>query len=419
MSGREFSAREALGTDEWSGRFYAWLAAVGVGILVGLLGAGRVLVEGTTVLGISSQLPWGILISTYVFFALASTGVCIGITSLASVFHIETYEPLVKRGVVLSLAALAAGGLVIMLGLGRPLRAIPQMLLSPNPSAPMWWMIVFYSIYGAALVAEFSIYEWNLGVGSRVKLGVGVAALVAPVLAGGMLGAIFGTAEARPYYGGLFASVYMLATAVLSGVALIAAVTIVERTLSESTRKAVDTELVTDTLAKYLGVMAAVGLLLAAARILFGVTATNEAVALAHQELLSGSSAVWTVGVGVVAGLVAPLALMAYPQTRTTAGVFVASVLALGGLFASRLEFVVGGQIAALTNDPSLEYPVASYTPTLTELAVVVFGFAVFALLYTVGRQLFDLDALPAPESLDVSRPQPSTEGSTGGDDDD
>ena len=394
-------------------RYYAWLALIGFGLLIGLYGVLLTLMEGTTVLGLTDQVPWGILISTYVFFALLSTGICIGITSLSSVFGMSKYDPLVKRGILLSLITLAAGGLVIMAGLGQPFRAIPQMLLSPNPSAPMWWMIVLYSIYGAALTAEFVLIDRVDDPPRRLSKTVALVALVAPILAGTMLGAIFGTAEARLYYGGMFASVLLLVTAVASGVALITAVTVVERKLSASTEAMVSEELITHTLGKYVGVMATAVLLLTALRHVFGLVTTNDALAMAHQEMLFGGMGLWSVGVGMVLGLLVPMALMASPKTRTVNGVLAASAFVLVGMFASRFEFVVGGQVVALTNDNFHEYPIASYAPSSTELAIVVAGVALFALLYTVARALFDLDELPHHEDHDMTHTETVTDGGT------
>ena len=383
------------GIGGFSPQMYAWLAVLALGTLVGLYGVFDVLTRGTVTLGIDSQLPWGVLISTYVLFVLFSTGICIGVTSLSSVFGVERFDPLAKRGVLLSLAAFAAGGLVIMAGLGQPFRAIPRMVFSANPSAPMWWMIVLYSVYAGALVVEFYLLDRGAPPDGRLARGVGVVALVAPVLAGAMLGAIFGTAEARPYYGGMFASVYLLVTAVFSGVALLTAVTVIERWISDAAEAAISESLVTETLAKYLGVLAAVTLFLTALRHAYGLTATSGALAMAHEQMLLGTHGLWTVGVGIGLGMVVPLALLASPGTRSVGSVFAASVLVVVGMFASRLEFVLGGQVVALTNDPSYQFPIVSYAPSPTELSIVVLGFALFALLYTLGGLLFDLDELP------------------------
>jgi len=403
MSGA--SIRRSGIADALGPRMYAWLAAIALGLLVGLYGVFNVLTRGTVALGIDSQLPWGVLISTYVLLVLFSTGICIGVTSLSSVFGVERFDPLAKRGVLLSLATFAAGGLVIMAGLGQPFRAVPRMVFSANPSAPMWWMIVLYSVYSGALVAEFYLLDRADDPHGWLARGVGLVALVAPVLAGAMLGAIFGTAEARPYYGGIFASVYLLVTAVFSGVALLTAVAVVERHVADGA--AVDEALITGTLAKYLGGLAAVTLLLTVLRHAYGLTATNEALAAAHEQMLLSTHGLWTVGVGIGLGMVVPLALLASPRTRGVAGVFAASAFVVVGMFASRLEFVLGGQVVALTNDPSYQFPIVSYAPSIAELSIVVLGFALFALLYTVGSVLFDLDERPDRHGRPRDRVEP------------
>ena len=397
-------------------RMYAWVAAIGIGLAAGAYGIVSVLTQGAVVLGIDSQIPWGILISTYVLFALFSTGICIGVTSLSSVFGVDRFDPVAKRGILLSLFTLAAGGLVIMAGLGQPLRAIPQMLLAANPSAPMWWMIVLYSVYSAALVAEFYLLDRADQPSGWVTRGVGIVALVAPILAGAMLGAIFGTAEARPYYGEMFASVYLLVTAVFSGVALLTAVAVIERRFTAATPTGISEELITGTLGRYLGVLAAITLFLTGLRHAYGLTATNEALALASEQMLLGTHSVWTVGVGIVLGMVVPTVLLASSKTRSVGSVLIASVLVIVGMFASRLEFVLGGQVVALTNDPSHQVPIVSYVPSVAEIAIVTAGVALFALLYTAGWVLFDLDELPSHRERSMDHAGGDTSEVTGDD---
>lgn len=393
---------------------YAWFATIAIGLLIGLYGAFRLTSEGTVALGIESQLPWGILISTYVFLVLLSTGICIGVTPLATVFGREEFDPIVKRGLLLSIVTLMAGGVVILLSLGQTLRSIPALLLSPNPSSAMWWMIVFYGIYGVALIAEFALLEWR----NASRRSVAIVALIAPIFAGGTLGAIFSSVDVRPYYGDFFGPAYMLVTAVLSGVALITLVALVEKKVRSRDVVGDTKALLTDTLAKYLGLMLTATLFLVAWKFVLGTTATADAVADAHAQMFFGPSAWWVWGVGIVLGLVVPLALVLFPQTRTTNGVLAASGLTLIGLFAARLEYVVGGQVVALVNDPAYQYPFASYTPSGVEIAVVILGFAVAALLYTLGDRVFDLHELPAHGGQESMTPTP-TDPAPGGDDDD
>ena len=369
---------------------YPWIAIVAVGLLIGLYGTVMLLLEGSAALGIHEQLPWGLLIATYVFLALLSTGLCIGITSLSTVFGREKFDPLVKKAVMLSIVTLAAGGLVIVLSLGQTFR-LHQLLLSPNPGSPMWWMIVFYGIYMAALVAEFYMLEWK-GASART---IGILALLAPIAAGSMLGAIFGFADVRPYYGGFFGPVYLLLTAILSGIALIATVMIVEYKVTAKEMGAEIHSLLTDTLGKYLGLVLGITMFFLAWKLLMGLTSTNDAMVTAHEFMLFGSPAWWVWTFAIVLGLIVPFVMMLNPATRTINGVLAASVLVLVGMFASRLEYVIGGQVAALTPDPSLQWPLVSYAPTGIEIAVAVFGLALFAGLYTAAAWLFDLGDVP------------------------
>jgi len=370
-------------------KLYAWLATVAAGLLVGAYGVVRLMTEGTVVLGIDSQLPWGILISTYVFLVLVSTGICIGVTPLATVFGINEYETLVKRGLLLSLATLAAGGAVILVSLGRTFRAVPVMLLSPNPSSVMWWMIVLYGVYGAALAGEFYLIERR---GTSLR-SVAVLALIAPIFAGSALGAIFGLAETRPYYGGIYGPVYFVISAVLSGIAAVSLVTGIEHAASGKSLSTRLEGLLTGYLRKSLALTLGVMVFLMAWKAVRGVTATGYEAGRAYEYMLFGPHAWWVWGVVVLAGTVVPLFLTVYPGTRTVRGVLTASVLVLVGLFASRVEYVVGGQVVSLSpNDPGLGGPVLSYTPTGVEAAVAVLGFAVAALLYTAGSLAFDLD---------------------------
>ncbi len=399
-------------------QFYAWLAAIGLGLLVGLYGIYRVLTDGTVAFGISNQLPWGILISTYEFFLLMSAGLMIGVVGLALVFRIRRFDPLIKRGVVLSLATLAAGLFTIVIGLGRPERPMIHAVINANPSAPIWWVIMFAGGFGAVLVAllvvmESSWIESRLE-GSAIEPGqltrgigaIGVIVGLAVMVAAGM---IFGTAQARPYYGGALAPLYFVLTGVLSGVAAIGFVVGVESRLAST---GIDDERmapVSDAVGKFLGVLVAAALLTALVKAIYGLTSTSESTAMAYEYMLLGPFAPLYWGVGILLGLVVPLALMLYARTRTTNGVLAASALTLVGLFVTRYEFVVGGQVVALTDDPSHQYPLVSYVPSGVEIALIVFALALCALVYTVGSLLVDLEASPH-DTQQPSQTKPTAE---------
>lgn len=380
-------------------RYFAWLAVIAIGFLAGAYGSIRLLTEGTVVLGISNQLPWGILISTYEFFLLTSAGIVVGVVSLAAVFGVDRFDRLLKRGVLLALATLGAGLFTIVIGLGRPERPMVHAVINANPSAPIWWVIMFAGAFGAVLVALFVLVatDWAASVPGVDRIGtntltrlVGAAGLVvglAVMIAAGM---IFGTLPARPYYGGPLAPVYFLVTGIFSGVAAIGAVVVAEYMVTGREMSAELERLVTGTLGKLLGGLAGAALIVGLVKATYGLTATSDSTALAYEHMLLGSFAPLYWGVGIILGLVVPIVLMAIPRTRTPQSVLAASGLALLGLFVTRYEFVVGGQVVALTNDPSHQYPLVSYVPSGVEVAIVVFAIALCAFIYTIGIRLMD-----------------------------
>ena len=90
---------------------FSFLACVGLSF-----GLHALVVGHDHVFGTSREVPWGILITPYVYFACLATGLCI-ISSLGQVFRIKTFVPLVNRTVFLAVTAMLAG--LITIGLVR------------------------------------------------------------------------------------------------------------------------------------------------------------------------------------------------------------------------------------------------------------------------------------------------------------
>ena len=395
MSGSTEQAVGDLGGGSQS-LWYGWIALIASGLAIGGYGIYRVLVDGTVALGISSQFPWGLLISTYEFFLLMGAGIIISVVTLGLVFRIEGAELVLKRGVFLGAASVAAGLFAISISLGRPERPLVHALINANLSSAIWWVVMFAGLLvGLVFLLVVSIERDDLVTPTLSKtLGV-VAFLVSLAVTVGA-GFIFGMAEARPYYGSMFAPLYFLLTGVLSGVALVGFAIAAEFKLTANEMCIEMEEFLTQRLSLGLGALAGLGLLFAIVKAVYGLTATSESTAMAYEHMLLGSFAPIYWGLGIVVGLVVPLALMLYPKTRTVNGVLVSGAAVLVGVFVTRYEFVIGGQVVALSPDPGYEYPIVSYAPSFVETALVIFAFALCALVYTAGRYVFTLDKIPS-----------------------
>jgi Ni/Fe-hydrogenase subunit HybB-like protein len=105
-------------------------------------------------LGTTREVPWGLLITPYVFFACLSTGLCM-ISALGQVFGLDTFKPLVTRTVFLSLIAMAAGLLCIALEVETPWRVGFYALFSPQPFSNIWWKATIYSLFTFFTICNF------------------------------------------------------------------------------------------------------------------------------------------------------------------------------------------------------------------------------------------------------------------------
>jgi molybdopterin-containing oxidoreductase family membrane subunit len=370
--------------------FYGWMSLIGIGILIGLWGAARLLIEGHgPTAGTSDQIPWGIFVPTYVFFVAASAG-CVTV-SLGYALGVKSFELIMKRAVFLAIVTLLTGGMVIFLDLGNPFNIL-QPLLSPNPWTPLWWMGVFYTLYLAFLVIDYYLLEKGDTGKTRV---VSVLAALSAIAVHSTLGFVFGFAAVRTYFGSAFSPIYFMVIAIIIGTALLLFVTILQHKVTRTEMSPELHSLILN-LGKFLGVAVATGIFFSIWKDLAGLRSTVETTALAYQYLLFGAGSWWYWGIVVVMGLFIPAFLLLNARTRNINGILIASTFALIGMFAARVEFTIGGQVVSLVPElKHLQWPFAHYSATFGEIAVVILAFAATAFLYTMGARKLSLGEAP------------------------
>ncbi|HLO36601.1 MAG TPA: NrfD/PsrC family molybdoenzyme membrane anchor subunit [Candidatus Deferrimicrobium sp.] len=364
----------------------AWYSLLLVLMGFGAVGAALTIQPGTEVFGTTPSFEWGILIVAYVFFAIITSGLCLG-SSLGTVFGIDMFRPLEKRHAILAVLTLTTAFGIIALDLHYPVRMAFGAVFNPSFSSPMWWMGAFYAVYLVFLLVEvWSMFTHHDGVHRYACLASSCTAVLAP----STLGAVFGVVLSRGYWYGLFTPVTMLVTALLAGAALLGIVFtgVVHFKLAGVER------------ARRLGIPAirillAVGLvgtgLLLLRTLLSGLMSDSPDLHGATMALITGPLAIgfW---VRVVVGLIVPLALIALPATRTVAGTGIAAGLAFVGVFIDRFLFVTAGQLIptnAVGGVVSTDY--VPYTPSLVEISIVVAAFAFVAFVYTLAERYLDM----------------------------
>ena len=360
---------------------------IGLGLLrafalFGAIGSLYLLFQGHRVTGVSHQFPWGIFISTYVFFALIGSGICL-VSSLGSIFRLQPFQSIVKCSVVLAVLTLSAAFLIMGLETPQPLNMI-YMLFSPNFSSGIFWMGSLYAVYFVFLIGE----SWHMLIKNNQRQAhrFGIFAFITALAASSNLGAIFGFIHARPFWEGAYMPIFFVITALLSGsAALILLYYYKEGRQSDSP--------VIPALSKLLVLFLVITAVAIAWKVITGLYGNIPGRFEAYQALLIGPYAFnfWGLEVGV--GIVAPLFLLLTQKNRSAA--CAAAGFSLLGLFFMRYDMVMVGQIVpleVLDRFPrSAAYLV--YSPTWVELAGVCLGLGFIGLTYRLAEKRLDLGA--------------------------
>jgi molybdopterin-containing oxidoreductase family membrane subunit len=373
-----------------SALFYLWLALLCAVLLLGAYATAVRFLGHEEVFGATAHMPLGILISTYVFFVVTSTGLCF-VTSFGHVFGFHRYEMIARRGVLLSIITLLAGFLAIGLETERPWRLGSLFLVSPGLTAPIWWMAFLYTLYLIFLAIELVALLLNQTIFARIA---GIGGFLSAIAAHSTLGAIFGVLKARPFWEGPFLPIYFILSALVSGTAFLILITIgtywargrpIDKELSE---------LIVHMGKKLLTLFLGIVLFFWTWKVITSLYGHPPGKYEAIMALLAGPLSVrfWLFEIAI--GLILPfLFLLFCPAARELRGVFLASLMVLFGLFFSRYDLVVAGQIA-----PVWGGSYASYSPTCIEWIVVASSMALCLLIYSICEKLLPLEQSAAPE---------------------
>ncbi|MDO8671619.1 MAG: NrfD/PsrC family molybdoenzyme membrane anchor subunit [Dehalococcoidia bacterium] len=359
----------------------AILVILVLGVATGFYAIAAIFIHGPALLDATDYIPWGILISTYIFFVLSSTGLCF-VSSLGHVFGIKKFEAISKRAVFLAIATMLSGFVALIPDLGRPERMLFY-LLTPNFTSLLWWMGFLYSIYLVFMVAEF--LAMHVGRMDWAKA-MGIGGLVSAVAAHSTLGGVFGVIMARPFYFGPLMPLYFLLTAFLSGLAVMSLVGAVTPWMTGK-KMDVEAKAVTRELGKLLILMLAIALVITVWKMLVGLYSPAESYRDTFSEV--ANSGLWQAEVTL--GLLIPfIAVIVAAYYKKSIGLIsAAAVFILVGLYIGRLDMVLAGQIMPLKVLRDIKFTM--YAPSAAEALSVVGALLFCTLIYATGEKFLEL----------------------------
>lgn len=364
-----------------------WYALLSLCLLAAVGAAGYATIVGhEQAFNVSREVPWGILIATYVFLAISCSGLCL-ISSLGHVFGFHEFTRISKRAILLAILCLLGAFAAIGMDLEHPFNMI-YTLLSPNFSSGIWWMGTIYGIYLAILLVEFyALMKEN----HRLAIVSGTLGFLFAIAAPSVLGSVFGLTLARPFWHGSFMPVYIIITALVSGTALINLVMYFHHIV-----RGIDLDDQDRRLIRLLGRILALMIFVLIFSVFWNIIVGLYGKQPGHYEpvmaLLTGKLSVnFWIG-EIIIGLVVPLVLL-MRHNRTPFSTMMASLMALIGMFFMRYDMTIAGQLypLRLQNRP-LPEGLFSYTPSTTEVLIVIGCLAFSAFAYTLVEKLFKLD---------------------------
>lgn len=342
-----------------------------LGFLIGGAGIASIFMLGhglTT--NTSSAVPWGLQISTYVFFALVSGG-CIFTNFFGNMFFHHKYRPLASRVIFLGLVTAVAGFASLASELGHVERMY-LFMVSPNPTSPMFWMSVWYTADITILIVEYINIQRRKH--SKAML---YASFVIPVITYCSLGSLFGAVSSIHYYYSSLLPIYFLFCGFLTGNALCAII-------SACYARTTEDSLAMKPFFRMQKVALASVFVLTFCRVIIGLANNTSGYEIFRETFFQN------VVFGMLVALVVPFLILMY--NRTAGALIFSSLLVLVTQFMARFDLVVQGFRVPVFRVYEMPERI-SYVPSFIEMLVVVASVSIVALVYVVGEKtgLFDI----------------------------
>ncbi len=364
-------------------------------LVLGLIGVAWVVFSGQeAVYGVTREVPWGLLIATYAYFVITSTGLAF-IGGLGHAFGIRPFAKMSKRIVLMAFIVLLAGFTQIGMELGHPFRLMYLFIVSPHFSAPIVWMGLFYGIELVILAIELYVIFNPSGTNHTLAAVVGFFALLVGVMATSNLGFVFGSLTARPFYHGIYFPVFLVVSGIAGGAGLLMIIhnIVYKFNVPDTYREAMDY------LGRLMGLCIAVMIFLMAWKIISSLYIEPKGAYAAAQALLHGPLAdnFW---IGeVVLAMALPLFLLLVGIGRSMKVMGIAGLLFMIGMFFTRYDFIVAGQLSPMRagyegSGVETVKGLVQYAPSTGEWMIFALGLGIFLFLYFLSEKYLVLETV-------------------------
>ncbi|MEL9990217.1 MAG: NrfD/PsrC family molybdoenzyme membrane anchor subunit [Thermoproteus sp.] len=355
----------------------------------------------------AEEIPWGLLVPGYVYFALMATGSSI-VNSIYTVFGYagpnKEYEKIIKLGVWFSLITIVPAWIMILLDLRSPLSAVNIFIHTQGGFSLFFqyrsgitWMATLYMLFALTLLIEL-IYFIRSEVSQRLKamksleLGIALAVLVVTVVLHSNLGQVFGNVAAVPGWYGPHMALYFIASAIVIGAAGQALfIGAFSRTLG-----------IREFVARYYGRILMIGLpVLAFIKGWMVINSWYNPASWEAYRLITSSPNFYIFEIGLLLILPFALAVLAYYKKNLPLALLAAVFVVVAG-FVDKYDLLIEPQYAHISYSLSEWAGVGSihYTPSASQIEIAVGSVLIYIALLTLGVLLLPLRPGEKPKVL-------------------
>lgn len=340
------------------------------------------------------DVPWGLDVVGYTFFALMATGSSI-VNSVFTIFGYSgpngEYKKIIKYGVWFSLSTIFSAWLLVLFGIYKPFDFY-YILFFFRLSSRIAWMAAFYAFFALMLVIELLymilVESWNLL--RRIKyleLAIAILVLIATIAVHSNLGAVFGSLISMPAWYGSWLTLYFIISAIMLGAAGQALFIYVAKKNDSNIKSFMSryyNEIYLITIPVYLMYLT---------WIIITAWYSRETVWPVYQTLLFGSDALIFWGVEMLLGIFVPVALAVYGyMKRSSWAAITAAVLLIIGGFMSKYSLIILPQDLRPYVWLTLQISNFTYFPSTGLLLMFIGATILWPSLYALGALIFPLE---------------------------
>jgi len=363
------------------------------------------------------ELHWSILVVVYPYITGLVAGAFI-LASLVKVFKVKEVQPTYRMSLLTALAFLLIAPLPLLAHLGHPEKSF-EIFLTPNKQSAMamfgfvyaWYLmaVLLLEIWFAyrrdiifwaqkekgprkwlhKLLSLFSsdVSEKSARFDQKAVRVVTIIGIPSAFLLHGYVGFIFGSVKANPWWSSVLMPIVFLFSAIVSGIALVLLIYMI---VTPMRSKEIDMGCL-DKLASFLFYAMIVDFSLETLDFIHRIYESEESIKIISQ-LVSGKLFVSLVVIQLLIGMIVPLvAIVMVKMFRTPPELrrllyFVSAILVQVGIFSTRWNVVIGGQLfsKSLRGLTTYKMSIVGIEGLLVSIVILLLPFLVLYVLFKI-----------------------------------